>query len=54
MYHELRTASKRNKRWLAVDDVAYAQRLAKALKHAVELGKGFKILKRQWKPKQLC
>jgi hypothetical protein len=35
--HELRTASKRNKCWLMVDDVAYAQRLAKALKHAVEL-----------------
>ncbi len=35
--HELRTASKSNKCWLVVDDVAYAQRLAKALKHAVEL-----------------
>jgi len=35
--HEARTASKTNKCWLIVDDVAYAQRLAKALKHAVEL-----------------
>ena len=35
--HELRTSSKTNKCWLIVDDVNYAQRLAKALKHAVEL-----------------
>jgi hypothetical protein len=35
--HEFRTASKTNKCWLIVDDVNYAQRLAKALKHAVEL-----------------
>lgn len=35
--HELRTASKKNKGWLVVDDVPYARRLAKALKHAVEL-----------------
>jgi hypothetical protein len=35
--HELRTASRTNKCWFIVDDVPYAQRLAKALKHAVEL-----------------
>lgn len=35
--HELRSVSKTNKCWLVVDDVLYAQRLAKALKHAVEL-----------------
>ena len=35
--HELMTASKTNKCWLIVDDVPYAERLAKALKHAVEL-----------------
>jgi hypothetical protein len=35
--HELRTASKTNKSWLIVDDVAYAHRLAHALKHVTEL-----------------
>ncbi len=35
--HEGRSVSKTNKGWLVVDDVPYAQRLAKALKHAVEL-----------------
>ncbi len=35
--HELRNVSKTNKCWLVADDVPYAQRLAKALKHAVEL-----------------
>ena len=35
--HELKTASKTNNGWLIVDDVPYAQRLAKALKHAVAL-----------------
>lgn len=35
--HELRSVSKTNKYWLIADDVPYAQRLAKALKHAVEL-----------------
>jgi hypothetical protein len=35
--HELKTASKTSKCWLIVDDVAYAQRLARALKHATEL-----------------
>ncbi len=35
--HEQRNVSKANKAWLIVDDVPYAQRLAKALKHAVEL-----------------
>jgi hypothetical protein len=35
--HELKTASKTNKCWLIVNNVNYAQRLAKALKHAVEL-----------------
>lgn len=40
--HESRNVSKTNKAWLLVDDVPYARRLAKALKHAVELcgGKG--------------
>ncbi len=35
--HESRGVSKTNRGWLLVDDVPYAQRLAKALKHAVEL-----------------
>jgi hypothetical protein len=35
--HESRSTAKKNKCWLTVDDVPYAQRLAKALKHAVEL-----------------
>jgi len=35
--HELKTDSKTNKCWLIVDDVLYARRLAKALKHAIEL-----------------
>jgi hypothetical protein len=35
--HESRRVSKTNKGWLVVDDVPYAQRLAKALKRAVEL-----------------
>jgi hypothetical protein len=35
--HELSANSKKNKCWLAVDDAPYAQRLAKALRHAVEL-----------------
>lgn len=35
--HELKTTSKTNKGWLLVDDVPYAQRLTKALKHAIEL-----------------
>lgn len=35
--HESRNASKTNKGWWVVDDVSYSQRLAKALKHAVEL-----------------
>ncbi len=35
--HEVRSVSKTNKGYLLVDDVPYAQRLAKALKHAVEL-----------------
>jgi hypothetical protein len=35
--HENRTTSKANKAWLIVDDVPYARRLEKALKHAVEL-----------------
>ena len=35
--HELRTASKINRSWLVVNDVSYAQRLAKALRHAVKL-----------------
>jgi len=35
--HEYRNISKTNMCWLSVDDVSYAQRLAKALKHAVEV-----------------
>lgn len=35
--HQSKSKSNTNKCWLVVDDVAYAQRLAKALKHAVEL-----------------
>lgn len=35
--HESRNVSKTNKGWWVVDDVPYSQRLAKALKHAVEL-----------------
>ena len=35
--HESRTVSKTNKDWWVVDDVPYSRRLAKALKHAVEL-----------------
>jgi hypothetical protein len=35
--HEGRSVSKTSRGFLVVDDVAYAQRLAKALKHAVEL-----------------
>jgi hypothetical protein len=35
--HELKTASKTNKCWLIVDDIVYAQRLAKALRHAIDL-----------------
>jgi hypothetical protein len=35
--HESRSSSKTNKSWWLVDDVPYSQRLAKALKHAVEL-----------------
>ena len=35
--HESRSVSKTNKGWWVVDDVPYSQRLAKALKHAVEL-----------------
>lgn len=35
--HEVRNVSKTNKGYLVVDDVPYAQRLSKALKHAVEL-----------------
>jgi hypothetical protein len=35
--HESKNTSKTNEAWLIVDDVPYAQRLAKALKHAVEL-----------------
>jgi hypothetical protein len=35
--NESKTSTKTNKAWLVVDDVPYAQRLAKALKHAVEL-----------------
>jgi hypothetical protein len=35
--HESRSVSKTNKYWLIADDVPYAQRLAKALEHAVEL-----------------
>jgi hypothetical protein len=35
--HEQRSSSKQQKMWLVVDDADYAQRLAKAWKHAVEL-----------------
>ena len=35
--HESRSASKTNKSWWLVDNVPYSQRLAKALKNAVEL-----------------
>jgi hypothetical protein len=35
--HESRNVSKANRAWLIVDDVPYSQRLAKALKHAVQL-----------------
>ena len=35
--HEPKSASKTNKSWWLVDDVPYSQRLAKTLKHAVEL-----------------
>jgi len=35
--HESRTSTKTNKAWLVVDDVPYAQRLANAFTHAVEL-----------------
>jgi hypothetical protein len=35
--HESTSASKTNKSWWLVDDVPYSQRLAKALKNAVEL-----------------
>ena|ERR1700739_1702383 len=35
--HEHRQSSTTNKLWFIVDDVPYAQRLAKALKHAIEL-----------------
>jgi hypothetical protein len=35
--HESRSASKTHEAWLIVDDVTYAQRLAKAWKHAAEL-----------------
>jgi hypothetical protein len=35
--HESKRRSKTNKSWLIVDDVPYAERLATALKHAVEL-----------------
>ena len=35
--HELRDVSKTNKTLLLADDVRYAQRLVKALRHAVEL-----------------
>jgi len=35
--HESRNASKTNRCWWVVDDVPYSLRLAKALKHAVEL-----------------
>jgi hypothetical protein len=43
--HESKNSSKTNKAFLLVDDVAYAQRVATALKHAVELcgGKGSKF-----------
>ena len=35
--HEFRNVSQTNKGWWVVDDVPYSQRLAKALKHAIEL-----------------
>ncbi len=35
--HESRKSSTTNKMWFIVDDVPYARRLAKALKHAIEL-----------------
>ena len=35
--HESRSVYKTNEAWLIVDDVPYALRLAKALKHAIEL-----------------
>jgi hypothetical protein len=35
--HELKTATKTNKCWLIVDDIVYAQRLEKALRHAIDL-----------------
>lgn len=35
--HESKSSSKTNKCWFIVNDVPYAQRFAKALKHAVEL-----------------
>jgi hypothetical protein len=35
--HESRSVSKSNEGWWVVDNVLYSQRLAKALKHAVEL-----------------
>jgi hypothetical protein len=35
--HESRSVSQTNKSWWLVDDVPYSERLAKALKHAVEL-----------------
>jgi hypothetical protein len=42
--HESRGVSKTNHGWLLVDEVPYAQRLAKALKHAVELCGGKKSI----------
>jgi hypothetical protein len=35
--HEFRSVSKTNKAWLLANDVPYSRRLAKALRHAVEL-----------------
>lgn len=35
--HESKKSSTTNKMWFIVDDVPYAQRLAKALRHAIEL-----------------
>jgi hypothetical protein len=35
--HEIRKGSTTNRLWFVVDDVPYSQRLAKALKHAIEL-----------------
>lgn len=35
--HQSKNVSRTNKAWLLVDDVPYAQRLAKAVKHSVEL-----------------